>query len=106
MRLNDEYQGKLIAAYRRSIFEKENIAISKIDDLISDENLKAIISLNNREMCDLINKRTYDVDYVRRLLVANINFYRFAYEKNSISLVGLRHCCECHGWRGHVASTT
>ena len=85
MELNEISESELTKKYRNELFETEGISISEIDNLISDDDLKMIIGLNNREMCELINKRPLDEDLIHKLLVANINFYKLAkYRKLSI----------------------
>ena len=76
MIIDDEYKNELINKYRTELFETENVDVSELDDLISDDELKTMFNLNNTEMCELINKKDFDKDKVRKMLVANINLYK------------------------------
>ena len=77
----------LLEKYRGEYFERENINIKELDQLINDEDLKNIIGLNNMEMCDLINKEPLDKEKIRKLFISNINFYRLA-RKRELSIPG------------------
>ena len=87
MNISEEYKNILISKYRTYLFETDDINLLRIDNLISDEDLKLIISLNNAEMCELINKESFDKEFVTRLLVANLNFYKLA-KQRGLSIPG------------------
>ena len=87
MEINNEYINNLIKKYRTELYETDGIDLREIDSLIPDDDLKLIIRLNNSDMCDLINERPLKKDLIRRLLIANINFYKLA-KKRKISIPG------------------
>ena len=87
MNIDNEYKNKLINTYRREIFETDGVDLAEIDSLISDDDLRNMISINNAEMCDLINKEPIDKEAIRRLFVLNVNFYKLA-KKREISIPG------------------
>ena len=78
MNIDEKYKNELIAKYRNELFETENVSISEIDSLISNDDLKMMFSINNAEMCELINKKPLDKDTITKLLVANINLFKLA----------------------------
>ena len=78
MNIDSDYKNKLISTYRTELFERDGINPSVIDDLISDSDLKIMISLNNSEMCELINKQPIDKERIKKIFVANVNFYKLA----------------------------
>jgi len=87
MNIDNEYKNKLINMYRTDTFETEDIDLSEIDELISDEDLKAIISINNTEMSRLINKEPLEKELIKKMLVANLNFYKLA-KSRELSIPG------------------
>lgn len=85
--MNEEYKNELISKYRSELFETEDVDLKEIDSLISDEDLRKMIQLNNSEIGMLINERELDRAKVRKLLVANVNFYKLA-KKRKLSVPG------------------
>ena len=87
MIIDEEYKNKLITMYRTELFATDGIDIKEIDSLISDNDLKAMIQLNNSEMAQMINEKTVEKNEIKKLFIANVNFYKLAkYRKLS-----------CHG---------
>ena len=85
--MENDLKNDLLKKYRIEMFEEEDIDINEMNDLIPDNELKAIFGLNLVEMLELINKKTIDKDKIRKLLVADINFYKIA-KKRGITLHG------------------
>lgn len=78
MKMDKEYQKKLKEFYQKEPFTSENINLAEIDDLINDTELKNVIQLNNAEMTQMLNQKPLDKDAIKKLLIANINFYKLA----------------------------
>ena len=82
MKMENEAKNQLIAKYRTELFETDGINLKEINDMISDEDLKAIIQINNSEMGRLLNKKPFNKELFKRLFVANLNFYKLAKTRN------------------------
>ncbi len=78
MKLDNEYKNGLISRYRCEIFETDDVALSEIDELVPNDELKAIVQLNNRDIAALVSKKPFDKELAKRLFVANVNFYKLA----------------------------
>ncbi len=82
----NELDNQLKAKYRTEVYETDDVNLEQIDD-ISDEELKTIIQLNNRDLSILLNEKPLDKELMTKLLVANLNFYLLA-KKREISVHG------------------
>ena len=80
MKIDDEYNNKLKEKYRSELFETDDIDIKDIDSLISDEDLKAIIGINNAEMCELVNKKELNEELIQKLFSWN-KLHRYTFSK-------------------------
>lgn len=78
MNLDNKYKNELIEKYRTELFATEGVDIKELDGLINDEDLKAMISINNKEMINLINQNPINRELVRNLFVTNVNLYKLA----------------------------
>ena len=87
MNLDDEYKKELISKYRSEMFLNEKIDVKEVDSLISDDDLKAMISLNNGEIINLINQKPTNKDLVKELLINNVNLYKIA-DNRKLSIPG------------------
>lgn len=87
MKINNELKDELIKKYRTEIFETEDIDINELNDLITDNELKALFGLNLVEMLETINKNQFDKEAIRKLFVANVNLCKIA-KKRKVTLYG------------------
>ncbi len=77
MEMNKELKNQLIAKYRTELYETDDVELDEIDN-ISNDDLREIIMINNSDIINLSNQKTLDVDLIRRLFIANVNFYKLA----------------------------
>ena len=87
IKISKELKKELIEKYRTEIFETDDIDINEINDLISDDELVIMFGLNLSDMLGLINKKPIDKDSIRKLFIANVNFYKIA-KKRDVTLYG------------------
>ena len=78
--VDDKYLNLLIQKYRTEEFQKINLDIEYLDQLITNEDLAMIIEKNNNDMQRIINSSTdiEDNKEIKGLFYANLNFYRLA----------------------------
>ncbi len=82
MNLDVETKNKLKEKYCGDLFSTDDIDLNKIDALVPDNELRQIIGLNNSEMAYLNSQKPLDIEAVRKLFIANLNFYRLAMKRN------------------------
>ena len=87
MKLDEEYKKILLDKYRNEFFETDGINIKELDQIINDDDLRNIIGLNNIEMGELINQNPIDKERLKKLFIANVNYYRLA-RKRELSIPG------------------